>query len=157
MDVRPAVDSVESAWDRVRAFPGRAFHALTNFRTFVDGTVPGSVPGQVTAALGGGSGGASGQAAAASRSEEAAARLGALDAKCNPLRVRLQEATTDEARHSAYIAFTYCMGTIMCPAESSKFRDVMETGGSEDEAALFDSMQACVAKTIQTDLESARQ
>jgi cytochrome c heme-lyase len=153
VDVRPAVDSVDAAWDRVKAFPGRAWDALLNFRTFVDGTQPGAVPGTVTAALGGGGGGASAQ----TRAADANARLAALDAKCNPLRVRLQEATTDESRHSAYIAFTYCMGTIVCPAEASKFRDVMEQEGGADEAALFDSMQACVAKGIQADLDSARQ
>lgn len=165
VDVRPAVDSAAAVWDRLRAFPGRMLHAATHFRRFVDGSDEDAVPAAVAQALGGGRRGAqdaasssSAGSAAAAAADEATERLAAMGRKCNPLKVRLAEAKTEEERSAAFISLTYCMATGYCKSQADAFMAIAERGASaKEEEQAFTTMRECVIQAVEDDVRTARE
>lgn len=165
VDVRPAVDSPGAFVDRIMAFPGRALDALKNFKTFADGTDPEAVPEKFTAALGGGGSsrkGAQPSSAVEFKTETARAaadRLATMDRKCNPLRVKLAEAKTEDEARTAFVGLTYCLGTAACPAEASAFMRAVESATpaqDELEAGLFETMRECVVGKMAADVAATK-
>lgn len=160
VDVRPALDSPRAVLDRLLAFPGRALEAVTNFRTFANGSDPDAVPAKFSQALGGGGRAKSPDAAEETESSARAAaeRLAALDRKCNPFRVRLAEAKDEESRSVAFVALTYCMGADSCKPEADAFLKAAEasSGQGTAESAAFEALHGCVVGSMEADLAAAK-
>lgn len=159
VDVRPAVESLTDAVDRLTAFPSRALAATRRPRFVAEGLDPSKAPKEeevapqyssekhsdapkgAAAAGGGGAGGLD---------------WAAVDAKCGPLLAKLQKAGSEDERRSTSIAFNYCMGRQVCPAEAGSFMAVLEAttasgregeaGGAEEKA--FEAMTKCVAGAV---------
>jgi cytochrome c heme-lyase len=164
VDVRPALDSPRAALDRLLAFPGRALEAVTNFRTFADGSDPDAVPEKFSQALGGGGRGRKTEAAESAETDAthaanaAAERLAALDRKCNPFRVKLSKAQDEESRSVAFVALTYCMGADSCKPEADAFLQAAEaTTAVTPESTAFEALHTCVVANMETDLATAKQ
>ena len=150
VDVRPAVDSLGDALDRLRAFPRRALEALRRPRFVAEGLDPASAP-QAAAAFA-----LSAPAAPAppQRAPPAAADDALFDAagkKCGPVLDRLR-AAPEEERHRAHIAFNYCMASVLCPADAEAYMASL-TAPAEGPAAAdiearqhaaFTAMTSCV-------------
>jgi len=158
VDVRPAVEDVSTAWDRLRRFPERAAAALRRPRFFAEGIDPASAPPPEKAAAcaagpdsGAAPGAAAPVAAAAAAPSPEEAKWAEMDAKCAPLLSALKAAPEAE-RAGRAVALNYCMGRVLCPAEAATYVREIEAGeaagtrgsaGGAEEAA-FSAMSSCL-------------
>lgn len=157
VDVRPAVEDVTSALDRLVAFPQRAWYAFQRPSFVAEGLNPKDAPKDAeskemakhTSAA----------AAAPSTPVSPVSSVSAdgvdwdsVDSKCGKLLESLKQSKSDEDRRSASLALNYCMGRILCPSEATNFMKVLEgnnTAGKAgeaggDEEAAFEAMAGCV-------------
>jgi hypothetical protein len=159
VDVRPAVESLTDAVDRLTAFPSRALAATRRPRFVAEGLDPSKAPKEEEAPPQYSSekhSDAPKGAAAAAAGAAGGLDWAAVDAKCGPLLAKLQKAGSEEERRSTSIAFNYCMGRQVCPAEAGSFMAVLEAttasgkegeaGGDEEKA--FEAMTKCVAGAV---------
>jgi hypothetical protein len=153
VDVRPAVETLGGAVDRLRRFPERALAALRRPRFVAEGIDPSKGEPEEGPTHGQGAGVAAvTPAAAAAAASPAAQKWAAVDAKCKPLLAQLQVAGDEGSRRSAQVALNYCMGRELCPEEAGAFMRVLEAnkaqgkegeaGGREEEA--FQAMTKCL-------------
>ncbi len=167
VDVRPAVEDLGSAWDRLRRFPERALQALRRPRFVAEGIDPSKVPAEELAKAACESESERKRGAQEDRAEAAAAAAAAaapprsaradpwdeVDDKCKPLLERLRtEGISLEERRGVQVAFNYCMGRVLCPAQAADYQRAISgsaaagsagaAGGEEEEA--FGAMTRCV-------------
>ena len=168
VDVRPAVQDLSSALDRLARFPARALQALKRPRFVAEGIDPSKVPPEELAKAACASATEKQAAAAEDRAEAAAAAAAAaaagggkaveggwaeVEARCQPLLEQLRSGgQSEEQRRSAQVALNYCMGRALCPSEAGAFMRALEgskaagqagaAGGDEEEA--FGAMTRCV-------------
>jgi cytochrome c heme-lyase len=174
VDVRPAVDDVSSAWDRLRLFPRRALDALARPRFFAEGLDPARAPKEAAAfalhssdnlpkqpqavapAATPAAPAAPAAAAPASPGAKATDAMSFVDAQCRPRLEALMSAADDESRATAHVDFTACMGRLLCPEQAAAFRAVLARNaaagtegqaGGEEEAA-FAAMSKCVTERM---------
>lgn len=144
VDVRPAVESLGGALDRLRRFPERALAALRRPRFVAEGIDPSRAEKE--------EGPTHGEGLSVTAAPPATNKWAAVDAKCKPLLSRLQAAGDEGERRSAQVALNYCMGRELCPEEAGGFMRVLEAnkalgkegeaGGREEEA--FQAMTKCL-------------
>ena len=159
VDVRPAVENLSSAWDRLRLFPARAAAALRRPRFTAEGLDPALAPpdasdpstlhaanaADVTPAQ------LSPPPTPPHPVSAADAQWAEMDARCAPLLTALKTAPAEE-RPGRAVALNYCMGRVLCPAEATTYMSHLEAaekagtagvaGGGEE--AAFNAMTACV-------------
>jgi hypothetical protein len=142
MDVRPAVDSFGSAWDRLKmAFRGgveltedpAAKHTVATTAKVeatsatTDGSGSGSSSGSGSGSGRGGSGGGGGGGGGEENTDprEAFAGLQSVFARmqgeCHEKMAALQQCDTEEECSRASMHLSACIGGIVCPAESATF------------------------------------
>jgi hypothetical protein len=155
--------------------PGQAAARPSSSSAAVD-VCPVMPRGGAGAAAGGGeqpaaaaAGPARGPPAAAAGDDGGDAVFRAMHDRCGPLLERLK-AAPESARPDAHVAFNYCMGTVLCPAEAGAFMKALDgrsaadgaaagaaagaAGGAdlhaqEKEAAAFETMTQCVFGAMQ--------
>ena len=164
VDVRPAVDDLTSALDRLRLFPARALAALRGPHFRAEGLDPATMPREAAAlgilqSHGGGEvprGEAKQPSAAAAGPAPPAAppaaphpdpEVAAVSERCRPHLIALRDAGSDEARRTAHVALTYCMATRLCAPTAAEYMRELEAGDASPpgaEEAAFHAMSNCV-------------
>lgn len=166
VDVRPAVDDLTAALDRLRLFPARALQSLRRPWFRAEGLDPAKAPKEA-AALGVLHSSSTLAPDASAPADQAAADAAsdreweAVDSKCGALLTRLQAvdaaggeggAEADDERRRLAVQLRTCVGSVVCPEGAKKFLRIMEEaekGGrdaSATEEAAFRELDACVSK-----------
>jgi cytochrome c heme-lyase len=160
VDVRPALDSAEAAWDRVRRFPARAVAALGRKKFRAEGLDPAALPKELRLATELSRGQApSGHGADAAppsavrevgRDEvrEGVQMMAAIHRKCGHIKAELAAAADEAERQRKFIGFHACVGSITCPAETRAFAQAYEAGVEDKYAEAFDALVACNASIV---------
>jgi hypothetical protein len=168
VDVRPAVDDVTSALDRLRRFPSRLNESL--FRSWFraeGGLDPKNAPKEAAALSALHSSATlsdSAPAAAASPPKLSEADTAEelvwtkVDTKCGPLLERLRASADEDERGSLHVALNLCVASVVCPDAASKFQRILEEAeaasassaalppAEDREEAAFLDMNACVVR-----------
>lgn len=154
VDVRPAVDDLGAALDRLRRFPGRAWEAIQRPKFRAEGLDPAKSPKEAAALSMLHSSNtmdkpaaAAGAAAPSQPQERGDPEVAGVSARCRPHLEALQRATSESERQTAHVGLTYCMATSLCPGPAAAFMGVLEKGdaaGDSEEEAAFDAMNKCV-------------
>ena len=169
VDVRPAVDDVWAAVDRLRKLPGRLWDGVRRPRWVAEGLDPSKAGPATAAALSMlhssnvteaeptvvAQAPPPAAAAPAAAASGFSAQFAAVDTKCKPFLDALQAAASEEERRTAYVGLSYCTGSVVCPGEARSFMDAVEAsnsaggvggggaaGGAEE--ASFLAMNQCV-------------
>ena len=183
VDVRPAVQDIGTAIDRLLHFPRRAAEALRRPRFLAEGIDPSKVPAEELAKAACVSetekklnaeedrAAAAAAAAAAKRpplpsgGEGGGGGWSEVESRCEPILERLRSATLDaDERRSTQVALNYCMGRALCPAEAGAFMRALEgskasgaagAAGGDEESAFGVMTQCVVAASRQRRLAEA--
>lgn len=164
VDVRPVPDSLGDIYDRLLFFPTRMWESLQRPRFYAEGLDPKHAPQTAAAfALTAPSSPSVTSTTTATKptdgtcpvphkvvaevDDELFARAGE---KCGPLLARLQASASttstgnpnDEAeRHRNHIAFNYCMASLLCPDDATKYMDALKTPASGPDGQAIETRQ----------------
>ena len=158
VDVRPALDSLESVYHRFRRFPARAYESFQRGRPQepdMDGPGTGYeteakqkkdyIAGLAAAAVSGGNVAAA-AAGGAGLDPETAALQEQVEGKCGALFGAVSAAEDDEERAQSTMALHYCVSTVVCPPAATAFMAALERADvseSEVETANL-AVSSCV-------------
>jgi cytochrome c heme-lyase len=156
VDVRPALDSVEAAVDRLRAFPARAVEALGRKKFRAEGLDPSTLPKEVRLATeisrgpAPGAHGGGGEVREVGKEDvrEGVQLVASIHRKCGAVKAELAAAADDATRSTKFIQFHSCVGSLVCPEETRLFAKAFETGKDETYAPAFDALVACNANVL---------
>lgn len=177
VDVRPAVDSLDSVIDRLKMFPGRAWEALMKPKFAGEGIDPSKAPQEaaafalhssdqpsvqghgataaapaVVAPVAAPAAAGPTRVAAAPESEEEDGLMANIQAKCGAILGALQAERDGDKKRELHMAFNYCMGKELCPKEAMTFMKTLESSSelkasASEEVALKAQEDSFLAMT----------
>ena len=158
VDVRPAVDDLPAALDRLLRFPSRAWAALQRPRRKAEGIDPATAPIEAaalsmlhsSATLGEDKAADASRATVATPQRSQGTLHAMIDARCKPQLDALKSATDDDTRRTAYMGLSYCTGLVACPNEAAAFMAATERASGDEEDA-FTAMNKCAVEALVAD------
>ena len=145
MDVRPAVDSIGSFFDRLRMFPSRAMEAWNKPKPVDNTPMVHTPPPAVSMALRGAAPRSNASAAPKPTPEEELQER--VHNSCGKYLQELEMAQTEAARSQASMGLMLCMGKHLCVDETKAFRATLQHADPSEEAtqAAYQAVVGCLS------------